>query len=337
MLALITGGGGYVGRAIAERLIKEGWTVRSFARGRYPELESQGVDVRQGDLRDALAVESAATECGIVFHTAAKVGLWGSYEEYYQANVTGTKNVLAACRRRGVGKLVFTSSPSVVFSGEDVEGWDESAPYPDRFDSYYSRTKALAEEMVLSANGEDLATVALRPHLVWGPGENHIVSRIVGRGRKGQLKRIGSKNKRVDTTYIDDCTEAHWLAARSLEKGAAAGRAYFISSGDPRPIWDIVNSMLAAAGISPVNKTVPEPLAYAAAAVYESVYRIFNIKSEPAMTRFLVSQLATAHWFDISAARRELGFKPKVTLEEGLRRLSEYFAQSGAGPRTAGS
>lgn len=326
MKALITGGGGYVGRAIAERLIKEGWEVRSFARGRYPELESQGVDVRQGDLRDGLAVENAAADCGIVFHTAAKVGLWGAYEEYYQANVTGTKNVLAACRSRGVRKLVFTSSPSVVFSGEDVEGWDESAPYPDRFDSYYSRTKALAEELVLTANGEDLATVALRPHLVWGPGENHIVSRIVGRGRRGQLKRIGGKNKRVDTTYIDDCTEAHWLAARSLEKGATAGRAYFISSGDPRPIWDIVNAMLTAAGVSPITKTVPEPLAFAAAALYESVYRLCGIKSEPALTRFLVSQLATAHWFDISAARRDLGFKPQVTIEEGLRRLGEYLA-----------
>lgn len=322
MKALVTGGGGFLGKAIIRRLLAGGAEVRSLARGHYPELEATHVDARRGDVADRETVLEACRDRDIVFHVAAKVGLWGDYKEYHQANVVGTLHVIEACRSLGIQRLVFTGSPSVVFDGRDVEGWDESAPYPARFDSHYSRTKAIAEEMVLSANGAGLATVSLRPHLVWGPGDNHIVSRLIARGRAGQLRRIGNFNKLVDTTYIDDAAEAHWLAAERLRPGSpVAGRAYFISAGDPRPIWEVIDGILASAGVAPVTRSVPPALARAAARVLEAVYGLLRVQAEPRLTRFLVSQLSTAHWFDISAARRDFGYAPKVSVKEGLARL----------------
>jgi nucleoside-diphosphate-sugar epimerase len=278
---------------------------------------------------DADAVLAAARDRDVVFHVAAKVGLWGKAADYERVNVRGTENVLAACRKAGVRRLVFTGSPSVVFDGRDVEGWDESAPYARRFDSDYSRTKAISENLVLKADGADLSTVSLRPHLVWGPGENHIVSRIVSRGKAGKLRRIAGYDKLVDTTYIDDAVEAHFLAALRLAPGSAvSGKAYFISQGDPRPLWWVVNGILEASGVPPVTRAVPRPLAYAAATLLEGAYRLAGIEKEPRLTRFLVSQLSTAHWFDISAARRDLGYRPQVSLEEGMRRLKEGLARS---------
>lgn len=326
MRALVTGGGGFLGGAIARGLVGEGARVRSFSRAGYPELEALGVEVCRGDLADEKAVSEACAGRDIVFHSGAKVGLWGAYEDYYSANVIGTRNVLSACLKQGVARLVFTGSPSVVFNGKDVEGWDESAPYSKRFDSHYSRSKAAAEELVLSANGPRLATVSLRPHLIWGPGDNQIVPRLAAQGRAGALRRIGDLNKLVDTTYIDDAAKAHLLAAARLKDfHGVGGRAYFISSGDPRPLWDIVNGILKAAGVPPVTEAIHPRIAYAAACVYEGAYRALGIRREPRLTRFLVSQLATAHWFDIGAARRELGYEPQVTVEEGLRRLEDWF------------
>lgn len=336
MKALVTGGGGFLGGAISRGLLGQGAEVRSFARGGYPELEALGAEVLRGDLSDEKAVSKACIGREIVFHVAAKVGLWGDYEDYHRANVLGTRNLLKACRDQGVRRLVFTGSPSVVFDGRDVEGWDESAPYSRRFDSHYSRTKAMAEELALSANAPDLWTVSLRPHLVWGPGDNHIVPRIVSQGRAGILRRIGRAEKLVDATYIDDAVSAHLLAAARLEDSPRVrGKAYFISSGDPRPLWEIVNGLLRSAGVPPVTRTVNPKLASAAARVYEGVYRLLGLRGEPPLTRFLVSQLTTAHWFDIGAARRDLGYQPQVSFEEGLRRLADWFGAGAEGPSSA--
>lgn len=326
MKALVTGGGGFLGSAIARRLLARGDQVRSFARGDYPELRELGVDVRRGDLHDADAVADAARDCDIIFHVAAKAGIWGAFEDYHRANVGGTENVIAACRRWHIPKLVYTSSPSVVFNNADMEGVDESAPYATHFEAAYPHTKALAEQMVLKANDDELVTIALRPHLIWGPGDNHLIPRILARARAGQLRRIGRENKLVDCIYIDNAAEAHLLAADRLQPGSpACGKAYFISQGEPTPLWDLVNRILKAAGLPPVTRSIPTSIAYAAGWMLEHVHRLLRLDGEPRMTRFLARELSTAHWFDISAARRDLDYRPTVSIDEGMRRLEDWL------------
>jgi len=330
MKALVTGGGGFLGQAVVRLLVARGDEVRSFSRGSHPELALLGVEERRGDLADAAAVARAAAGCDIVFHVAAKAGIWGPFAEFYAANVSGTANVVAACRAHGIRSLVYTSSPSVVFAGCDMEGVDESVPYPDRFEAHYPRTKALAEQLVLKASDAELGTVALRPHLIWGPGDNHLVPRIIARGRAGELRRIGSKPCLVDSVYIDNAAEAHLLAADRLEPGAQiAGKAYFITNGEPLPLWELVNRILAAAAVPPVSRSIPSAVAHAAGCLLEKVYAALALSGEPRMTSFLASELSTAHWFDISAARRDLGYQPRVSIDEGMLRLEQWLAGRG--------
>jgi 2-alkyl-3-oxoalkanoate reductase len=326
MNALVTGGGGFLGGAIVRRLVARGDTVRTLARGRYLTLEALGVEQHRGDVADESAVAKAAQGCDVVFHVAAKVGLAGPYSAYHSANVAGTENVLAACRTHGIRRLVYTSSPSVVFDGRDQEGIDESAPYPASFEAPYPQTKALAERLVRAANGPSLATVALRPHLIWGPGDTHLVPRILERGRAGRLRRIGRASPSVDSVYVDNASEAHLLAADRLAPGSpVAGKVYFITNGEPLPLWDLVNSILAAGGVPPVTRRVPFALAFAGGWVLEKAYALLGWEGDPPMTRLLARELTTAHWFDISAARRDLGYEPRVSVEEGLRRLGEWL------------
>ena len=326
MKALVTGGGGFLGGAIVRQLIARGDSVRSLARSDYPALRALGVETSRGDLTDIDSVAKAVEGCDAVFHVAAKAGIWGPYRDYHASNVVGTRNVVAACRAAGVGRLVFTSSPSVVFNGRDMEGVDESAPYATHFETAYPATKAEAERLVLSANSPELAVTALRPHLIWGPGDTSLVPRIIARAKAGRLRRIGRAPKLVDSTYIDDAARAHLLAADRLAGGSpVAGRAYFISQGEPMPVWDLINHILAAAHLPPVNREVSFPVAFGAAGLTEFVYRTLRIAREPPMTRFVVRELATSHWFDLSAARRDLAYSPRVPAEEGMRRLEIWL------------
>lgn len=326
MRALVTGGGGFLGSAIVRQLLDRGNEVVSYSRGAYPHLAALGVEQRRGDLSDLNALVEAAKGCDIVFHVAAKAGIWGSFQEYYLANVAGTENVIAACRILSIRRLVYTGSPSVVFDGSDVEGKDESLPYPAHFEAHYPHSKALAEQAVLAANGRNLATVSLRPHLIWGPGDNHLVPRIVAKGRAGALRRIGKRDCLVDTVYVENAAEAHLNAADRLAYGAApAGKAYFISNGEPVPLWDMVNRILAAAGVAPVTRRVSPFAAYAAGVVCEALWKSMRLSGEPPMTRFVAKELATAHWFDISAAKKDLGYQPRISLDQGLKLLRDSF------------
>jgi nucleoside-diphosphate-sugar epimerase len=331
MKALVTGGGGFLGGAVVRALAARGDTPISFTRSRYSWLDEIGVQQRLGDLTDTTAVEQAVAGCDVVIHVAAKAGVWGRYADYLATNFTGTENVLAACRTQGVRKLVYTSTPSVVHAGDDIEGGDESLPYAKHFDSYYPETKAKAERAVLAANGTELATVALRPHLIWGPGDPHLIPRLLNRAKLGKLKRIGSREIKVDVTYVDNAADAHVLAADKLDVGSpVAGKAYFISNGEPVVMWDFLNRILADAGVPPVTKGVPAWLARLGGRMMENLYGLFNIAGEPAMTLFVAKQLSTSHWYDISAAKRDLGYEPKVSLEEGLKRLAATFKPAGA-------
>jgi 2-alkyl-3-oxoalkanoate reductase len=328
---LVTGGGGFLGGAIVRRLVARGDQVASFARRSYPELAALGVAQLQGDVADPAAVDIACRGREVVFHAAARAGVWGPYAAYHRPNVTGTANVIAACRRQGVGVLVHTSSPSVVFHGGDMEGVNESVPYPAHYHAAYPRTKALAERLVIRAAREGLAAIILRPHLIWGPGDTHLVPRIIARAER--LKRIGRRPKRVDTIYIDNAADAHLLAAERLAADPGlSGRIYFISQGAPIPLWDMINAILAAAGKPPVTRTVPPWTAWLAGALLEGIYTVFRIRQEPPMTRFVARELATAHWFDISAARHDLGYVPRVSTAEGLARLAAWLGQGDRQP-----
>ena len=266
----------------------------------------------------------AAENCSVVFHVGAKAGVWGPYEDYYQTNVLGTENVLRACRELGIPRLIYTSSPSVTFDGHDQEDVDESTPYPQTFTAAYPATKAEAERLVLAANSEELATVALRPHLIWGPGDQHLLPRLMDRARKGRLRLVGSGVKRVDAVYIDNAVTAHLCALERLKFGSViAGKTYFITNAEPWPMADIINGLLQAVSLRPISKSISFKTAYRLASFFEALYAIFRIKREPPLTRFVTQQLATAHWYKTRAARDELGYIPRISMREGLRLLAE--------------
>lgn len=323
---LVTGGGGFLGEAIVNRLLERGISVRSYARGSYPGLVSKGVDVWQGNLADGPAVLAAAQGCQAVFHVAAKTGVHGAAAAYRSANLTGTRNVLAACRAHGIRRLVYTSTPSVVHGGGDVTGVDESVDYPTAWSSPYPQTKAEAERLVLAANGLELATVAIRPHLVWGPGDRQLVPTLIERARAGRLRLVGDGLNIVDSTFIDNAADAHLLAYDRLEPGSQiGGRPYFIAQGEPMPMRDLVAAMLGAAGVDIDLKTVPVGLATVVARGFDALYRILPLSTEPPLSRFLVEQLSTDHWYDLTAARTDLEYSPRISFAEGVSRLAAWY------------
>ncbi len=329
MKALVTGGGGFLGKAIVEQLLDEGREVRSFSRGDYPELREMGVETMRGDIADARAVAKAVEGCDVVYHVAAKAGVWGPFEEYYRPNVMGTENVIDACRIHDVSKLVYTSSPSVVYGDKPLRGVDESVDYPDEYLTAYPETKAVAEKKVLKANTTSLKTVALRPHLIWGPGDNHLVPRIVDRARRGKLKKVGDGEAVVDTVYIDDAARAHLLAEDALSEGRACGKVYFITQGEPMAIGEIIDRIVDQAGLEPVEAQVPAKVAYGVGWMMEMAYKLIRKREEPLMTRFVAKQLSTDHYFDITAAREDLGYEPEYTIDEGMEKLGEWIRKSG--------
>jgi 2-alkyl-3-oxoalkanoate reductase len=327
---LVTGGGGFLGFALVRALAARGDRVRSFSRNPHAALETLGVEYVRGDIADLPALERACNGMDAVFHTAAKPPPWGDYRDYHRTNVTGTKNVIAACRKDGVPRLIHTSTPSVIFNGRDLQGVDESAPYPLRYTAAYPLTKALAEQAVIRAADRDLNTIVLRPHQIWGPGDPHFVPRIIAQARR--LRRIGDGRNRVDTTYIDNAAEAHLLAADALKsKPALSGRVYFISQGEPMPAWDMIDAMLKAAGLGPVKGQVSHRFAWMAGFIFEKIYGWLRLPGEPPMTRFVADALAKSHWFDIRAARQDLGYQPQVSTAEGLVRLAAWLRRHSQG------
>ncbi|MCB2214637.1 MAG: NAD-dependent epimerase/dehydratase family protein [Desulfobulbaceae bacterium] len=323
---LVTGGGGFVGSALVARLCEQGHRVTALARHYYPELERHGARSLIGDITDLDCVRRSCRDVETVFHVAAKAGIWGRRQEYEQTNVHGTVNVIQACRENGVARLVYTSTPSVVFDRADITGGDETLPYSDNFLCHYARSKARAEHQVLAANSERLKTCAIRPHLIWGPGDPHLIPRLVDRGRRRELSIVGDGTNQVDISYIDNVVHAHLLAWQCLEKSdKCGGQAYFIGQEHPVKLWQWINELFAELQIPPVRRRVARPLAYCAGALLETVYRSLNLRGEPKMTRFLAEQLSRSHYFSHAKALRDIGYQPIVSLAEGQQRLLTWI------------
>ncbi len=320
MKVLVTGGGGFLGSRIVSNLLEEGQAVVAYQRSDHPEMRQMGVDVRQGSLNDKDILTMALTGCDAVIHTAAKAGVWGPRSEYFKTNVDGTRTLLEAMEAASVTKLVHCSSPSVVFNGQSFEGADESLPYGSNWLCPYPESKAVAEQMVLDWSREGRGKViALRPHLIWGVGDPHLFPDVIRRSLAGRLRIIGDGRNRVDSTRVENAAIAHLLALKNLDNANAVNRPYFISQGDPPPIWDWINDMLRRVNVPVLRKRVPLSVAYAFAYLSEAAWRVMNRGSIPPMTRFVAVQLAKSHWFSIEAARKQLGYRPEAfPTEEGM-------------------
>jgi 2-alkyl-3-oxoalkanoate reductase len=323
MRALVTGGAGFVGRYVVERLLERGDRVRVLGRRRAPALESLGVEAIAGDVADPAAVERACRDVDEVHHVAACVELWHDQTELARTNVEGTRNIVRSCRQSGVRRLIFTSSASVVFNQGDQEGIDESVPHPRRYLNRYAETKARAEDLVLEASGRGgLQSVSLRPHLVWGPRDTHFIPNLLASARSGRLLQVGDGRNRIDITYVENLADAHMLASDRLAAGsAAAGRAFFISQGEPVNAWRFVRDLLSRLGLAAPTRAISYPRAWLLGAGCELAWALLRRKSPPPMTRFLAAQLAKSHYYDLSAARQVLGYSPRVSTPEGLERL----------------
>ena len=321
MSVLVTGGGGFLGSAICRQLLARGDRVIAYQRSLAPELLQRGAEIVQGNVTDTQRLGKHLAGCDAVIHTAGKAGVWGPWDSYHAANVEGTESILQACREHRVPHLVFTSSPSVAHGGGDIEGGDETLPYPAQYSSPYPATKALAERRVMAANGPGLGTVSLRPHLIWGPGDPHLLPRLLKKARRGRLALPGAE-KLIDTIYVENAAEAHLLALDALRDGrAVGGKTYFISNGEPLPQRDIISGLLRAANVEVEIRPIPPVVAKTAGWVLESAWRLLRLDSEPPVTRWSAEQLSTAHWYDITAARRDLGYCPRVSIAEGLELL----------------
>jgi len=328
----LTGASGFIGGKIAERLLADGRRVRVLSRRPLPALEARGAEVILGDLDDVHALRRGCASAETVFHVAGRVGVWGPREEFFRVNVEGTRHVIAACREASVARLIYTSSPSVVYNGGDLRNVNESAPLCLQAPCGYPTSKVAAEREVLAAHGPNFATVALRPHLVWGPGDKNVVPRVLVLARSGRLKIIGSGRNKVDVTHITNVVDAHLLAERALVQPGhpAGGRAYFITNGEPVVLWDWINLLLRGLGIPEITRRVPLPVAYAMGGVLEVLWRTLPLKGEPPMTRFVAKEMATDHWFDITAARRDLGYHPLMTIADGVKDLVAHYKAGNA-------
>ncbi len=337
--ALVTGGTGFLGRHIVEQLLAAGRSVAVLARRSAPDLERRGVRCLTADLADPGAMGAACRGVATVFHTAAKVGVWGSRTAFFRANVLGTRALLDGCREQGVQRLVYTSTLSVIYNGRDLAGVDESLPLATACPSAYPLSKAAAEREVLAANSPALRTIALRPHLIWGVGDPHLVPRMLTQARSGRLRIVGPGRNRVDLVHVRNVADAHLLAERALgdrppaaagtPEPPAAGRAYFVTNGEPVFLWDWINGLLRGLGLPPVTRHLSRRAALAAGAGSELLWYLLRLRGEPPLTRFVAKELALDHWADIGAARRDLGYEPRVTMAEGTAELIAHLrAQS---------
>lgn len=319
MKIVVTGAGGFLGRHLAAALLSQGHNVWNFSRQNHPRLQAMGIETICGNLQNEADVAAAFQGMDVVFHVASRVGIWGAYDEYYQTNVVGTENVIKSCRVNGIAKLIYTSTPSVVFDGGDICGADETRPYARTFYNYYSQTKTIAEQMVLEANDQKLCTVALRPHQIIGPDDPHLVPRLVDAAKLGRLKIVGTGRNLVDVTYIQNAVDAHVAAFEKLApQSRVAGQAYFIGQERPVVLWDFINEILKRYHLPPITKKVPAGAAFNIGLFFEYWYRLLRMNGEPPMTRFVAMQFSRSHYFSHKKAKKDFGYEPKISIEQAL-------------------
>lgn len=319
MNILVTGAGGFLGRNLAAGLLSRGHKVWNFSRKNHPQLQEMGVETICGDLQHAADVSAAFKGMDVVFHVASRVGIWGDYKDFYQTNVVGTENVIKACRANGITKLIYTSTPSVVFDAGDICGADETKPYSNKFHGHYAETKTIAEQMVLHANDEKLCTVALRPHQIIGPDDPHLIPRLITAAKLGRLKIVGNGRNLVDVTYIQNAVDAHILAFEKLSpQSSLAGQAYFIGQERPVVLWDFINEILSRYHLPKITKKVPAGVAFSIGLFFECWYGFFRINGEPPMTRFVSLQFSRSHYFSHQKAKIDFGYDPKISIEQAL-------------------
>ena len=327
----ITGGGGFLGKEIIRMLKKQTdiGEIISIGRSPQPELIKNGVKAISVDIRDKNKIIELTKGIDFIFHTAAIASMWGSYKKFYDTNVKGTENIIEACQINDIPNLIYTSSPSVVSSNKNIENGSENIPYPTKYFAHYAQSKAIAEEKVLNAGHSNLRTIALRPHLIWGPGDPHILPRLIQKAKQNKLIRIGDKTNKVDLTYITNAAFAHIKAAESLNTSSSiSGKAYFISDDSPVILWDWIDDFLLQIGIEKIKKSISLKKAKLLGILFEAVYRILQIHKEPPITRFVAMQLGLSHFFDISAAKNDFGYHPIVDYDVALKQTIEYFAQN---------
>ena len=320
MKVLVTGASGMLGRATAQALLERGDEVCVFQR------RPSWVPCREvlGDVADPAAVLRATQGQDAVVHLAAKVDVVGRWPDYARANVEGTRAVVDACLTRGVGRLVHVSSPSVAHSGRSLVGAGAGPADPAAARGHYARSKAVAEQCALSADSAALAVLAVRPHLVWGPGDTQLVARIVARARAGRLPVLGTGAALIDTTYVDNASAA--LVAAVDACGPAHGEPLVVTNGEPRPVLEVLTRLCLAAGVPAPGHRVPAWLARTAGTAVDAGWALAGRQDEPPITRFLAEQLTTAHWFDQRRTRELLGWRPEVDLDTGFGRLAQWYA-----------
>ncbi len=329
MRVLVTGSTSMIGRAVVDRLLARGDRVTTLQR--TPPNETTGRDETTGrvvsvtgSVTDADAVRRACAGQDAVIHLAARVGVVGTWAEFVETNVDGTRLLISAARRAGVGRFVYVSSPSVAHAGDPIMGDGATPADPDAAHGHYARSKALAERQALAASNAAMPIVAIRPHLVWGPGDTQLVGRIVERARSGRLRLVGSGLALFDTTYVDNAADA--LVAALDRAQSLGGQAYVVSNGEPRTMLELTTRIVEAAGVTWTPRSVPTGVALVAGSVVERVWSWTRRTDDPPITHFIAEQLSTAHWFDQRQTRTALGWTPSVPLDEGFARLQSWFA-----------
>ncbi len=328
---LITGAGGFLGLQVAKILKEEGHQVTNFSRSHHKKLLELGIQTIKGNLdcKEDITKAFQEKEFDSVIHIAAKIGMWGKYKDFYQTNVAGTENILSIAKDHGVKRFIFTSSPSVIFGNDHLEGVNEDHPYPEKYLNAYAETKSLAEQMVLKANSKTFFTTALRPHLIYGENDPNFIPRLIEARKKNKLKQVGDGKNLVDVIYVRNAAKAHLQLLEQLDQNKEThGKAYFLGQERPVKLWPFINDLLELHGQPKIEKKISFKLAYKIGHFFEIILTLFRqFKKNPPMTRFMACQLAKNHYFSHENAKKDFNYSPKYSIKDSFCQMKKSQKQ----------